>query len=54
MQVRRAVVKDAMAITEGFARVVEEGVLGTEPPVDIDARAARFRRQIAQEEPAAV
>ncbi len=54
MQVRRAVVEDAMAITECFARVVEEGVLGTEPPVDIDARAARFRRQIAQEEPAAV
>ncbi len=54
MRVRRAVVEDVMAITEGFAGVVEEGVLGTEPPVDIDARGARFRRQIAQEEPVAV
>ena len=39
MRVRRAVSGDARAITEGFARVVEEGVLGTEPPVDVDARA---------------
>ena len=54
MRVRRAVPEDAGSITEAFARVVEEGTLGTEPPVDIEARVERFRRQIEHDAPAAV
>ena len=54
MRVRRAVPGDARAITAAFARVVEEGTLGAEPPVDLEARAERFGRQIEQDAPAAI
>lgn len=36
-----------------MAIVAEEGVLGTEPPVDVEARAQRFRELIVADEPSA-
>jgi RimJ/RimL family protein N-acetyltransferase len=47
MLVRRATVEDAEAMALVIAAVADEGSLGTEPPVDIDARAQRFREEIA-------
>lgn len=35
-----------------MAAVAEEGSIGTEPPVDVEARAARFRETFATEESA--
>jgi [ribosomal protein S18]-alanine N-acetyltransferase len=36
-----------------MAAVAEEGLIGTEPPVDLDARAQRFRELIEAPDPAA-
>lgn len=36
-----------------MAAVAEEGLIGTEPPVDVDARAQRFRASIEAEGPGA-
>ena len=46
MTVREATPKDAEAIARVFAAVAEEGLLATEPPVDVAARAERFRATI--------
>ena len=47
-EVRRARAEDARAIAELFAAVAEErDGIATEPPVDVDARAAAFAASIA-------
>jgi L-amino acid N-acyltransferase YncA len=43
MVVRRARIEDVEAMALIMAAVAEEGTIGTEPPVDVDARAQRFR-----------
>ena len=45
--VRAAVSSDADAMARVIAAVAEEGSIGTEPPVDIEARARRFRDALA-------
>ncbi len=47
MQIRPTALDDAAAITEIIAAVAEEGVLGTEPPVDVAERAERLRTMLA-------
>jgi RimJ/RimL family protein N-acetyltransferase len=49
--VREATVEDAEATARVFAAVAEEGLLATEPPVDVAARAERFRAAIESEDP---
>lgn len=46
MLVRVATGDDADAMARVVAVAAEEGSIGTEPPVDIDARAQRFRETI--------
>lgn len=46
MTVRRANANDVQAMAEIMAVVAEEGWIATEPPVDVDARAERFRDAI--------
>jgi RimJ/RimL family protein N-acetyltransferase len=41
--VREALEQDAQPAAEVLAAVAEEGLISTEPPVDVDARADRFR-----------
>jgi RimJ/RimL family protein N-acetyltransferase len=53
MTVREAGAKDADAIAGILAEVAEEGMLGTEPPVDRDERAARFAETIDDDGPGA-
>ena len=43
MRIRRAVENDTEAMAAIVAVVAEEGYLGSEPPVDVAARADRFR-----------
>lgn len=45
-RVRLAIPADTTAIAEAFARVAEEGLIATEPPVDVVVRADRFRSRI--------
>jgi RimJ/RimL family protein N-acetyltransferase len=52
--VREATVEDAEGLALIMAAVAEEGMIGAEPPVDIEARARRFRETIEGEGPAAV
>jgi RimJ/RimL family protein N-acetyltransferase len=52
--VRGATVEDAEAMARVMAAVAEEDLLATEPPVDIGARAQRFRETIAGEGPNAL
>ena len=48
MEIRRAVEDDAEAVAGVLARVAEERVwIGTEPPVDVIARAERIREELA-------
>ena len=54
MIVRRAHVGDAAAAARVVAAVAEEGFLGTQPPVDVEQRAERFRAIIERGEPAGV
>jgi RimJ/RimL family protein N-acetyltransferase len=54
MIVRAARLEDASAMALVIAEVAPEGVLGTEPPVDLDERAQRFRRLIEGGGPAAM
>jgi putative acetyltransferase len=54
MVIRRATLEDAEAMARIIAAVAEEGSLGTEPPVDIEARTQRFRETIAEAGPTAV
>lgn len=44
--VRPAQGADGEGIAPVFAAVVEEGSIGTQPPVDIEAYAARFREML--------
>jgi RimJ/RimL family protein N-acetyltransferase len=49
VQVRKAKIEDAEAMALIMAAVAEEGLIGAEPPVDIEARAQRFRDAIEVE-----
>jgi RimJ/RimL family protein N-acetyltransferase len=53
MVVRQARIEDVEAMTLIMAAVAEEGSIGTEPPVDLEARGQRFRELIEGQEPAA-
>jgi RimJ/RimL family protein N-acetyltransferase len=53
MIVRRARTEDAEAQARVIAAVAEEGLIATEPPVDLAARANRFREMTAAEDPTA-
>jgi RimJ/RimL family protein N-acetyltransferase len=53
MVVRCATTGDAATMALIMAAVAEEGLIGTEPPVDVDARAGRFRASIEAEGPGA-
>ncbi len=52
MIVRRATTEDARSVALIMAAVAPEDVLGTEPPVDVDARAEQFRGTIDGHGPA--
>jgi RimJ/RimL family protein N-acetyltransferase len=52
--VRGARSEDAEAMARVMATVAEEGWIATEPPVDIEARAQRFRETIEGEGPGAL
>lgn len=51
MVVRKAKVEDVDDMALIMAVVAEEGLIGTEPPVDLKARADRFRALIEGEDP---
>jgi RimJ/RimL family protein N-acetyltransferase len=51
--VRYARIEDVEAMALIMAVVAEEGLIGTEPPVDLDVRAQRFRAAIETDGPAA-
>lgn len=51
MFVREATSADAEAMARVIAAVAEEGSIGTEPPVDIEARAQRFRETLESRRP---
>jgi putative acetyltransferase len=53
MVVRYATTGDAATMALIMAAVAEEGLIGTEPPVDVDARAEGFRSSIEAEGPGA-
>jgi ribosomal protein S18 acetylase RimI-like enzyme len=53
MTIRPASAQDAPAIARILAEVAEEGMLGTEPPVDLDERAAKFAETIDGDGPGA-
>jgi RimJ/RimL family protein N-acetyltransferase len=50
--VRKAKIEDVEAMALVMAVLAEEGLIGTEPPVDLEARAQRFRELIEGPEPA--
>ena len=54
MSVRRATHDDVDAAARVYAAVSKEDFLGGQPPVDIDARAERFRELIDRGHPAAL
>ena len=49
LTVRRAEQGDVAAMARVLAAVAEEGLVATEPPVDLDARAERFRAGVGGE-----
>jgi putative acetyltransferase len=49
MKARQATIMDADAATHVAAAVAEEGFLGLQAPVDLEARAERFRELIEQD-----
>jgi RimJ/RimL family protein N-acetyltransferase len=51
--VRRARIKDVETIALIMAALAEEGLIATEPPVDLEAQARRFRAVIEAESPTA-
>ena len=53
LRVRRARLEDAPAIAAIVAAVAEEGFIGAEPPVDVEARAERQRELIGDDGPGA-
>ena len=54
MHVRKATAEDAQAMARVLAEVAQEGLIATEPPVDVDARAQRMRETIEGEGPGAL
>lgn len=54
MRVRRARAEDAEPFARVLARVADEGWIATEPPVDVEARAAKVRELVEAEEPDAL
>lgn len=52
LNVRKSTVQDASAMAGVLAAVAEEGLIATEPPVDIPARTGRFCEQIEAGAPA--
>ena len=54
MNVRRGGIADATDAARTLAVVAEEGSLATQPPVDVDQRAQRFRELVERGEPAAL
>jgi RimJ/RimL family protein N-acetyltransferase len=53
VHVREAKIEDAEAMALIMAAVAPEGSIGTEPPVDVEARAQRFREAIEADGPGA-
>ena len=53
MLVRRARIGDVEAMALVIAAIAEEGLIGTEPPVDLEARARRLQEMIEAESPTA-
>ncbi len=51
---RRATVEDVVPMAMLMQEIAPEGFVGTEPPVDVEARAGRFRETIEAGEPAAL
>jgi RimJ/RimL family protein N-acetyltransferase len=51
--VRSARIEDVEAIALTMAALAEEGLIATEPPVDLEAQARRFREVIEAESPTA-
>jgi hypothetical protein len=49
VDVRSATIDDATAMARIMATVAQEGLIGAEPPVDVEARARRFRDVIDAE-----
>ena len=54
MRVRRATVEDTEPFAAVVARVAPEGLIATEPPVDVEERAAKARELVAGEGPDAL
>lgn len=54
LHVRPAEVADTVVMARVMAHVAEEGSIGTEPPVDVDALAQRFRETIEGTGPSAM
>jgi ribosomal protein S18 acetylase RimI-like enzyme len=54
MVIRRAVPDDALPMAMLMKEIAPEGFVGTEPPVDVEARAARFRETIETGDPNAL
>src|SRR5690242_17014572 len=54
MVIRRATLDDALPMAMLMKEIAPEGFVGTEPPVDVDARAARFRETIEAGDPNAL
>jgi len=52
MDVRQATVEDADSIVQILAVVAQEGLIATEPPVDVPTRTERVRAMLAQSAPA--
>ena len=52
--VRRAVAEDIGPMADVIAAVAPEGVLGTEPPVDVETVRERFRDTVTDDGPAAM
>ena len=51
MNLRRATVEDAEPIAEILAAIAPEGLIATQPPVDIPKRAERLRAALAADAP---
>jgi putative acetyltransferase len=54
MVIRRATLDDALPMAMLMKEIAPEGFVGTEPPVDVEARAAQFRETIDAGEPNAL
>jgi putative acetyltransferase len=54
MVIRRATLDDILPMAMLMKEIAPEGFVGTEPPVDVEARAGRFRKTIEAGEPNAL